>query len=272
MSNNPDLQTTLDDAVMQVLAILTGLDIHYIPELDRYRAIAHALNRALRANALEHEWSYYSSLEDVGVAQEGLQTLTLRSTVRPRIINDDAVQLQDEHGHTAVWAYWLPRDALHKYAMRGGLWAAHTRNLLSFSRPLHRGEAGLRIMVPVMREPKAFVIPAQLESIDSIDPDALPESNGMTSEEVREQLLDFWYPDVVVARAAYMYAQTDPVMQPRAQTLEAAYKDLMYQIIERDDRNTDSPYLNEFFVPVQNGLTGDGFTHHWHPHSDERRF
>lgn len=271
MTQNPDLQTTLDDAVGQVLSILTGLDIHYVPELDRYRAITHTLNRALRANALEHEWSFYSSLEDVGTAQAGAQGVQLRSTVRPRIINDDAVQLQDEHGHTAVWAYWLPRDAIHKYPMRRGLWVSHTRQSLIFSRPFTRGEQGLKIMVPVMREPKAFIVPAQLESIESVDPDALPEVNGMTEEEIREQLLDFSYPDVVVMRAAYMYAQTDPVMQPRAQTLEAAYKDLMYQVIERDDRNTDSPFLNEFFVPVQNGLTGDGFGHHWHPHSDERR-
>jgi hypothetical protein len=44
----------------------------------------------------------------------------------------------------------------------------------------------------------------------------------------------------------------------------------MYQVIERDDRNTDSPYLNEFFVPVQSGLETHHFYHH-HPHSDERR-
>lgn len=271
MSTNPELQTTLDDAVHEVLGILTGLDLHYIPELDRYRAITQALNRALRANALEKEWSYYSSLEDVGTAQAGDQAVQLRSSVRPRIINDDAVQLHDEHGHAVVWAYWLPRDAIHKYGMRRGLWAAHTRQSLIFSRPFTRGEHGLQIMVPVMREPRAFIVPSQLESIESIDPDAIPGNNGMTSEEIREQLLDFAYPDVVVARAAYMYAQTDPVMQPRAQTLEAAYKDLMYQVIERDDRNTDSPYLNEFFVPVQNDIMGPDHQHHWHPHSDERQ-
>lgn len=271
MSQNPDLQTTLDDAVGQVLAILTGLDLHYIPELDRYRAITHALNRALRANALEHEWSYYSDLENIGVVVAHTQSVSLRPTVRPRIINDDAVQLQDAHGHTAVWAYWLPRDAIHKYPTRSGLWVCHTRQTLLFSRPFEHYEEGLSIMVPVMREPKPFVVPATLESIESIDPSAVPGNSGMTGQEIREQLLDFSYPDVVVARAAYMYAQTDPVMQPRSQTLEAAYKDLMYQVIERDDRNTDSPYLNEFFVPVQNSLTGDGYSPHWHPHSDERR-
>lgn len=272
MTQNPELQTTLDDAVHEVLGILTGLDLHYIPELDRYRAITQALNRALRANALEKEWSYYSSLEDVGTAYDGLQHLSLRPSVRPRIINDDAVQLHDEHGHAVAWAYFLPRDALHKYSMRRGLWAAYTRQTLSFSRQLTRAEQGLKIMVPVMREPRAFIVPATLESIESVDPDAIPGNNGMTSEEIREQLLDFAYPDVVVARAAYMYAQTDPVMQPRAQTLEAAYKDLMYQVIERDDRNTDSPYLNEFFVPVQNGLYSEAPGYHGHPHSDERRY
>lgn len=271
MSENPNLQTTLDDAVGQVLNILTGLDLHYLPYLDRYRAITHALNRALRANALEKEWSYYSSLQDAGIAVAGETAIALDPSVRPRIINDDAIQFQDLHGHTAAWAYWLPRDALHKYPARRGLWAAHTRQTITFSRALSQFEHGLKIMIPVMREPNAFVVPAQLESIESIDPTALPETNGMTDEELRGQLLDFSYPDVVIMRAAYMVAQTDPVMQPRAQTLEAAYKDLMYQIIERDDRNTDSPFLNEFFVPVQNGLGGPAYGHHWHPHSDERR-
>jgi hypothetical protein len=54
------------------------------------------------------------------------------------------------------------------------------------------------------------------------------------------------------------------------QTLEAQYKDLMYQLIERDDRATDSPFQNEFTVPVQNSLEG-GSVAHRHPHADERR-
>lgn len=92
-------------------------------------------------------------------------------------------------------------------------------------------------------------------------------------EEVRNQEIDFPYPDVVILRAAMYYAMTDPVMQPRVQTLEAQYKDLMYQIIERDDRNTDSPFENEFIVPVQGGLAYPGFggMGHMHPHADGGR-
>ncbi len=271
MSLNPELQVSLDMAVGEVLSLLTGLDLHYVPELDRYRAITHHLNRALRANALEAEWSYYSSLENVGVASQGVAAMAMRSTVRPRIINDDAVQLHDEHDHPVLWAYWLPRDALSKYAHRAGLWAAHTRNLLMFSRPFTRGEAGLKVMVPVMREPLSFVVPATLENIESLDPNDIPGNNGMTSEEIREQLLDFSYPDLIIYRAAWLYAMTDPVMQPRAQQLEAMYKDLMYQLIERDERNTDSPYLNSWAVPVENSIHGPDMMHHYHPHADERR-
>ena len=83
---------------------------------------------------------------------------------------------------------------------------------------------------------------------------------------VRDQPIDFPYPDAIVARAAYLYAQTDPVMQPRVQTLEAQYKDIMYQLIERDDRSTDSPYLNEVIVPIQSGLAPT-VPHHSHPHA-----
>ena len=87
--------------------------------------------------------------------------------------------------------------------------------------------------------------------------------------EVLSQEIDFPYPDIIVARAAYLYAQSDPVMQPRVQTLEAQYKDLMYQVMERDERNTDSPYLNDFLLPVQAGLSTP-VAHHWHPHADGR--
>lgn len=90
-------------------------------------------------------------------------------------------------------------------------------------------------------------------------------------QEILDQEVDFSYPDVITMRAAYLYAQSDPVMQPRVQTIEAQYKDLMYQCIERDDRNTDSPYMNEFFVPVQAGIHSS-MSFHGHPHADERRF
>lgn len=310
MSRNPQLQMTLDQAVGEVLTLLTGLDLHYIPELDRYRAITKLINRSLRSIALEREWSYYSDVETVGTAQAGQRAVNLRATVRPRIINDDAVRLVDADGNARVWAYFLPRDALHKYGSRGGLWASTTRSTILFSRPFHRGEDGLSIQVPVMREPRMLEVPPIRENIEDLtatpdpeDPDAAtvqvrnfempdiveewvvdgslppyvvedPESalaqTNLTPAEIRQQLIDFQYPDLVVLRAAYFYAQTDPVMQPRVQTIEAQYKDLMYQIIERDDRMTDSPYLNDFFVPVQGSLRGQSGQGHWHPHSDER--
>ena len=100
----------------------------------------------------------------------------------------------------------------------------------------------------------------------------IPEGNGEIPDRVLNQPIDFDYPDLVIAKAAYMYAQTDPVMQPRAQTLEATYKDIMYQLIERDDRHTDTPYTNDFFVPIMNGIQGSSalFQHHGHPHADGR--
>ncbi len=263
MTVNPETEMTLDEAVHEVLNLLTGLDLQYRPEQDRWRSIVSALNRALKANALEKEWSYYASTTVVGTAVRGQREVTLSPTLRPRMVNDDAVRLVDEDGNAHRWAYFLPRDAIHKYGSRQGLWVAVVRDRLEFSRPFTRSEDGLEIQVPVMREPELFRLPLQPE-----DPNEPPVT---IPDEVRQQLVDFYYPDVIVARAAYMVAQSDPVMQPRVQTLEAGYKDLMYQVIERDDRNTDSPYLNEFFVPIQNDLAGPSYRHHHHPHSDERR-
>jgi hypothetical protein len=251
---NPDVRLTLDDAVAEVLGQLTGLDLTYEPELDRYRSITRQLNRALRSNALENEWSYYASTVSAGCARSGATQVWLSPTVRPRIINDDAVRLVDGDGLVVRWAYFLPRDALHKYqdGQHGDLRVSVTKQTLDFSRPFRETEDGLDIQVPVMREPKMF---------------RLPGTGTAVPAAIRKQLIDFDYPDVIIARAAYYYAQTDPVMQPRVQTLEAVYKDLMYNLIERDTRNTDSPYINETIVPVQNGLVPDMFQH-WHPHAN----
>lgn len=247
---NTEVQLTLDDAVAEVLGLLTGLDLAYEAEYDRYRAITRQINRALRANALEHEWGYYASEITLGVVKAGDWILQLPSSVRPRIINDDAVRLKDGD-HIVTWAYFLPRESLSKYEHMQGLWCSVTRQQLMFSRRFYSSEEGLRIYVPVMREPRMFRLPPIGEEV---------------SEAIRDQLIDFDYPDVIIARAAWNYAQTDPVMQPRVQTLEANYKDLMYQVIERDSRNTDMPYSNQFILPVENGLIQE-VTEHLHPHS-----
>jgi hypothetical protein len=250
---NPELQTTLDDAVGEVLGMLTGLDLSYEPELDRYRAITRQLNRALRGNALENEWSWYSTLVSLGTVSEGEREMLMPTQQRARVIGDDAIRLRDAEERVVKWAYFLPRDALHKYEDRRGLWCTEVRNSILFSRPFTVEEAGLECMVPVMREPKQFRLPA-------------PGKTVPTS--VRKQLVDFPYPDVIIARAAWNYAQTDPVMQPRAQTLEANYKDLMYQLIERDTSHTDTPYENSFILPLENGLVPIAWESHRHPHAE----
>jgi hypothetical protein len=255
---NPELTMTLDDAVDEVLGLLTGLDLSYRPELSRYVAVTRQLNRALRSNALEHEWGYYSTTQSAGPAVANDQTIWLPADLRARAVGDDSVRLVDPDGNTMVWAYVLPRDALGKYGGRRGLWCAVTRNAIHFSRPFTTAEAGLDVQVPSMREPSMFRLPDQSQEMVEVP------------EEIREQPVDFAYPDVVILRAAWYVALSDPVMQPRAQTLEAQYKDLMYQIIERDDRYTDSPFQNEFFVPIQNSLVDQSMVH-LHPHSDERR-
>jgi len=262
-SIHPEMVFTLDDAVKEVLGALTGQDLSYDPRFDRYLAVTRQLNRALRSNALEHEWGYYSTTADAGIVTEGQRSVMLPPDRRPRAVGDDAVRLETEDGEIAEWAYVLPRDALSKYIGRKqGLWCSFTRNEVFFSRPLYGFEVGLHIMVPVMREPVMFRLPKQPE-----DPN---EALVDVPQAIRDQPIDFSYPDVITVRASFYYAQTDPVMQPRVQTLEAQYKDLMYQVIERDDRNTDSPYQNEFFLGIQGSLVDRGF-YHQHPHSDERR-
>ena len=70
-------------------------------------------------------------------------------------------------------------------------------------------------------------------------------------------------------RDSFYFAQSDPVMQPRVQSLEGYYKDLMYQCIERDDRNTDAPLQNDFIVPVQSGIYRETTARPW-PLADRR--
>lgn len=253
---------TLDYCVDEILGGLTGLELQYAPEADRYRAVVRALNKALRATALEREWACYASTEAVGTAVAGVREIAIRPTIRPRIMGDDSARLVDRNGVTRVWAAFLPRDAIEKYVGRQGLWVAVTRQSLRFSRPFGEHEAGLTIELPVMREPKMFQLPAQ------------PETGGgppvPVSDDVRNQLLDFEYPDAVIARAMFIYAQTDPMLQPRVQTLEAEYKNLFYALNEREDRSTDSPYLNDFAVPIQSTANDSSYQPLHHPHADDR--
>lgn len=258
MSINPENLLTLDEAVDEVLGLLTGLDLAYDPNHDRFRAVARQLNRALRLNALEQEWSYYHSELDLGPVAEGDSVLHLSSNTRVRQIGDDSVRLVDDLGNPFRWAYFLPRDALSKYRYSSELRCSVLRNMLLFSRPINLSEAGLHAIVPVMREPTKFRIPAM-----PADPNA---ALVPIPDEVLNQPLDFQYPDVITMRAAFLYAQTDPVMQPRVQTLEAQYKDLMYQVMERDNRNTDSPLLNDWNVPIMGSLHGP-MTGPPHPHA-----
>lgn len=258
---NPDVSMTLEEAVDEVLSTLTGMDLDYDPNQDRFRTIVRALNRAQRAIALEHEWSYYSSLEEVGYANKDERDVPLRQNIRPRIISDDSVRLVDSEGQVRVWAYFLPRDAIHKYAAREGLWVAALPSTLRFSRPFLSRENGMMIEVPVMREPRRLVFPK------------IPQNPGTTiqpvPEEILQQQIDFPYPDLIVARAAHIMAASDPVMQPRVQDLEAGWKTIMYALVERDDRATDAPFVNDFIIPISSSIyeNAPAWTHQ-HPHSD----
>lgn len=251
---NPDVSMTLQEAVTEVLVLLTGQTLQYDPDQDRFRAIASHLNRSLRSNALEQNWSYYSDELVIPLAgRESDMTFEITTDYRFRVINDDAVRILNEDGYPVAWAYFIPRDALHKYRNRGGLWAAVTRNQLSLSRPLIASMTEVlddyTMVVPVMREPRPFEIP--------VDPTVAMDELVLT------QQIDFDFPDVIIARAAWLYAQTDPMMQPRVQTLEDQYKDLMYQLIERDVANTDTPDQNEIIVPVQGDIFGESTWRPW---------
>lgn len=304
---------TLDECVGEVLNHLTGLDLHYIPELDRYRSITKQLNRALRLLATEHEWSHYSAVEDMGTVSAGQESIHLRSSRRPRIITDDSVRLVDDKNNIHMWAFYLPRESLHKHRGRTGLWVAQTRNELTFSRPISSREDGLRAMVPVMRPPREFIQPATRENLEDLTTPPLPLPEGAeliqlrnfhnpdiveewvsipglppyefsnpeaslaqqeyTPAAIKTQVLDFPYPDLVILRAAFQYAQTDPVMQPRVQTLEGQYKDVFYNLVERDTNHTDNTYVNDYHVPIQSSLSGNPYRGpHAHPHSDERNY
>ena len=253
-----EVEMTLDQAVAEVSVLLNGIELTLDHNQERYRVITRFLNHALRDVALELEWSYYSDYENVGMSHEHIREVHLRHSVRPRIINDDSVRLVDcETQETKFYAYFLPREALGKHGSRPGLWVSVVRDVLSFSRYLTSAESGLQIHVPVMREPRMFQIPA---------------TNVSLEEAVRKQKVDFDYPDLVIMRAAYLYAQTDPLMQPRVQTLEANYKDRMYSLKERDERATDASYVNDFSMGIESSLNGQSDYPDGRALADERGF
>src|SRR6187402_1871955 len=95
---NPETSLTLDEAVAEVLGGLIGLDVRQVAERDRYQMVTRMLNQAVQDVALEWEWSYFSDVEDVGEVVPGESTIALRSSIRPRIITDDAVRFVDGTG------------------------------------------------------------------------------------------------------------------------------------------------------------------------------
>lgn len=236
---NPELSMTLQEAVDEVLGSLTGLDLDYRAEEDRFRAVTRQVNRATRAVALDNEWKYYYSVIDMGEVVEGDISVMFPASARIRIVEDDAVRLVGEDGRPRIWAYILPVSALHKYAWKSGLWCAVERRSIRFSRAINSAEEGLVVQAPAMREPKMLI---------------LPETGEPVKQSVLKQEIDFPYPDLVIAKAMVFYAGTDPVLQPRVPELTEAYKNLMYQIIERDTQHTDSAYVNNYDLGLHNGL------------------
>ena len=253
-----EIEMSLDDGVAEIIGYLEGIDLQLIPEQDRYQSIVRQINRALRAVALENEWSYYSDVENVATISSESNILNLRKAIRPRMIGDDAVLIINPRTtEVCTWAYFLPRDAIHKYDGRDGLKVAYARQQLIFSRKFYASEFGYEVHVPVMREPRMFRLPPMGQTVP---------------DELREQLIDFDYPDLVLMKAAYFYAQTDPLMQPRVQTLEANFKDLMYALIERDTRSTDVPYQNDYSLGIQSGIGGATDHPYFRPVADERSY
>lgn len=243
---------SLTEAVAEVQHILTGLNLSYDDRYDIFHATVRQLNRSLRHVSLEDEWGWYVEEVNAGLSVEDQTTIELDSTYRARILEGDAVRLVNDDGLPVIWAYYLPRDSLSRHTYRPELRVSVTRNEISFNRPLLASEAGYTIMVPAMREPAQTNIPSSGEKLTTAQ---------------LNRALDTEYPDMVVAHAAWQMSMSNPVYQPRAQTLEDAYNDLKYALIERNTNHSDSPLRNTF-VPSY----GDPYLSlpHNHPHSDRR--
>lgn len=243
---------SLRDAVNEVHNVLTGLDLSYDERYDIFHATVRQINRSLRKVALEDEWAWYTEDVDAGTSTEGQTTVELDSAYRPRVQQDDAVRLVNADGLPVKWAYYLPRDSLNKTTYRPELRVAFTRNQITFNRPLLKAEAGLQIVVPAMREPRQTRI---------------PDSGIRLTDADLNRALDCEYPDLIVSHAAWQISMSNPVYQPRAQTLEGEFSDLKYALTERNTNHSDSPMRNSF-VPSY----GDPYLNptHAHPHSDRR--
>ena len=246
------VQLSLQESVNEIHNILTGLDLTYEDRYDIFHATVRQVNRSLRQVALEDEWAWYVEEVDAGTTTVDMTEVELNSAYRPRVQQDDAVRLVNANGITVSWAYYLPRDSLNKQMHRPELRVAFTKNVIKFSRPLQLFESGLSIIVPAMREPKQT---------------RLPEAGARLTPAELSRAIDAEYPDLIVAHAAWKMAMSNPLYQPRAQTLEEEFNDLKYALTERNTNHSDSPMRNNF-VPSY----GDPYlaTPHVHPHSDRR--
>lgn len=256
---NSELEMTLEEAVAEFYGSLIGQDLQFIPERDKFQIAVRMLNKALRAIAREHEWAYYASTRNLGNPVAGERSIALPSSLRPRIINDDAVRLVNPTTGNAIrWAYFQPREAIHKYPADSQLYAAVMATSLQFSRPFYESEEVLEIHVPVMREPEMFRLPEQ-----PTDPE---EPLVTVPQEILDQPVDFDHPDLVVAKAIFFYAQTHPILQPRVMQLEDDFKTILYALQERNDRHTAAPFVNNWDMGIY-GSIADGHSYHQSPHT-----
>lgn len=243
-------ELTLQDAILEVHNVLTGLNLSFVDNTDIFHATARQINRSLRHITLENEWGWYAVEHDAGLSTEGQTEIQLPRSLRPRIEPDDAVRFTygGPDGATVAWAYFLPRDSTSKYEYQRVLKVQATRNTIRFSRPLLKSESGLSLIVPAMREPRQFELP--------------PSGEEFKQTQLIAKL-DFEFPDLIVAHAVWQLSLSNPLYQPRAQTYEGLYNDLKYPLISRDTVHNDAPYINDFNL----GIGEEPNSWHGHPHS-----
>lgn len=245
---------TLSETVDEVVNTLYGLSTRFEPDTDSWHGMALTLRRALKVVATERDWIYYHDTVQVGTVEPDCSVIVVPSRYRVRKTGDDAIRLLDSRGRPVVWAYIIPDDALHKYRALSGLWCSVVRQEIRFSRPFYKAEKGLRVIAPVMREPYLWpkLVSGQALPQDEMDRD-----------------IDFHRADMVVMKAAYLYAQTDPLLQPRVPQLEQDYRAVFYQVQEQDTNVTMGAMVNDFQLPIEGDyrfVSGHGYG--LHPHSD----
>lgn len=239
---------TLSEFVQQVYYTQEKVILDFRPYDDKYREVVMELRLVLQELQKEEDWLWLRERLVLGPCDDygrrgSIPEFRLPDWVyKPSGLHDDSVRLyRERHGHIVEHDYlvapWSSAgEAMHPhmdwYTMHGGsnmvdlgLRAVNVGGVVTFNRPLTRGEQGRVAVTDVQREIWLPEVPPRYDEYQALDAKEKKKLDSYYDEEKRfEEIPD---PNYLVFRVAALHCVGSPVAQMRAQDLTDSAQKLL---------------------------------------------